>query len=178
MGELLNFGGVPKRAQFPPTKKTFFFLRRTECLGFHLGRFQADHRSLAFDLVGQQFEALPSLGRGREDETPIFWEMIFRKKLGKNKKMEIPNCFGEATVGVGFEYVMLRSCSLLIFEQILQNKVGAFTGFQVSVLKDRVSVLKDSLRFTNKPSTCCQIRCWSETFFPQAINLVGVLNAT
>ena len=64
--------------------------------------------------------------------------------------MEIPNFFGEATVGVGFEYVLLRSCSLLIFEQILQNKVGAEQKgevwrwrvqlcdiFQVSVLKDQ-----------------------------------------
>ena len=58
-------------------------------------------------------------------KTPRFLEMIFREKLGKKQKMEIPNFFGEATVGVGFEYVLLRSCSLLIFEQILQNKVSA-----------------------------------------------------
>lgn len=28
----------------------------------------------------------------------------------------------QATVGVGFEYLLLRSCSPLIFEQIVQNK--------------------------------------------------------
>ena len=41
--------------------------------------------------------------------------------------------FGEATVGVGFEYVLLRSCSLLIFEQILQNKVGEKNGWDMEM---------------------------------------------
>lgn len=99
MDELLNFGGVPKRAQFPPTKKTFFFLRRTECLGFHLGRFQADHRSLAFDLVGQQFEALPSLGRGREDENPDIFRDDFPRKTGKKTKNGDPQLFWRGNSG-------------------------------------------------------------------------------
>ena len=101
---------------------------------------------------------------------------------GKNwektpKKWRSPTFFGEATVGVGFEYVLLRSCSLLIFEQILQNKVGAgalkrarYGDSKFQCWKTRLRAW-DSLRFTNKPSIC-QIRCWSETFFPQAINPV------
>eukprot|EP00434_Breviolum_minutum_P009903 symbB.v1.2.008726.t1/scaffold545.1/size189104/11 len=40
--------------------------------------------------------------------------------LGSSLKLS--QVLAEATVGVGFEYVLLRSCSLLIFEQILQNK--------------------------------------------------------
>ena len=48
---------------------------------------------------------------------------VFTVETVEDPDIPTAHFFGEATVGVGFEYVLLRSCSLLIFEH-LQNKVG------------------------------------------------------